>query len=152
MTLDKTDQKILVELSKNARLSFRELSRKVGFSIGTVLTRVRRMENEKIIKGYSAILDQEKIGYELTAVVEIVVAKGKLLEMEEHIGRMPTTCAVYDVTGSTDAIIIAKFKNRDGLSNFTKTLLSMPFIERTNTHFVLTTLKEDFRLIVNNDS
>ena len=152
MTLDETDQKILVELSKNARLSFREMARKTGFSIGTVLTRVRRMENEKIIKGYSAILDQEKIGYELTAVVEIVVAKGKLLEMEKQIGRMSTTCAVYDVTGSTDAIIIAKFKNRDGLSNFTKTLLSMPFIERTNTHFVLTTLKEDFRLIVNNDS
>jgi DNA-binding Lrp family transcriptional regulator len=47
----------------------------------------------------------------------------------------------------TDAIVIAKFKSREELSKFTKTLLAMPFIERTNTHMVLTTVKEDFRLL-----
>jgi len=53
----------------------------------------------------------------------------------------------YDVTGLTDAIVIAKFKSREDLSRFTKALLAMPFVERTNTHMVLTTVKEDFRLL-----
>jgi len=44
-------------------------------------------------------------------------------------------------------MVIAKFRNRKELSDFTKSLLSMPFIERTNTHVVLTTVKEDFRLL-----
>jgi Lrp/AsnC family leucine-responsive transcriptional regulator len=44
-------------------------------------------------------------------------------------------------------IIIAKFKNRKELSNFLKKDLSMPDIERTNTHIVLITVKEDFRFM-----
>ena len=43
--------------------------------------------------------------------------------------------------------IIAKFKNRKELSNFVKKDLSMPYIERTNTHIVLITVKEDFRFL-----
>jgi len=105
------------------------------------------MEKEGIIKGYTAILDYDKLGYELTVVTELTVSKGKLLEMEKEVAKIPNVCAVYDVTGATDAIVIAKFKSREELSNFTKSLLSMPFIERTNTHVVLTTVKEDFRLL-----
>jgi len=75
------------------------------------------------------------------------VAKGKLLETGEEIAKNPNVCCVYDVTGLTDAIVIAKFKTREELSNFTKSLLKMPYIERTNTHLALTTLKEDFTLI-----
>jgi hypothetical protein len=43
-------------------------------------------------------------------------------------------------------MVVAKFKSRNKLSDFTKALLAMPFVERTNTHVVLTTVKEDFRL------
>jgi len=105
------------------------------------------MEREGIIKGYSAILDHEKLGYELTVVTEITVSKGRLLEMENEIARIPNVCNVYDVTGLTDAIIIAKFKNREQLGKFTKRLLALPYVERTNSHVVLTTIKEDLRLI-----
>jgi DNA-binding Lrp family transcriptional regulator len=80
-------------------------------------------------------------------LTEVTVAKGKLLELEQQVAKMPQVMAVYDVTGLTDAMVIAKFKNRDELSKFTKSLLAMPFVERTNTHIVLTTVKEDFRLL-----
>jgi len=50
------------------------------------------------------------------------------------------------VTGATDGIVIGKFRDREELSRFAKSLLAMPFVERTNTHIVLTTVKEDFRL------
>jgi len=145
--LDPTDVKILESLLKDARLSSRQLARKIGVSVGTVLDRIKRMEQNGVIRGYSAMLDHEKLGYELTVVTEITVSKGKLLEMEKQIGKISSVCAVYDVTGSTDAIAIAKFKSRKELSAFTKNLLAMPFVERTNTHLALTTVKEDHRLI-----
>jgi DNA-binding Lrp family transcriptional regulator len=147
MRLDETDVKILKELSADARLSSRQMAKHCGVSIGTVLSRMKKMEDEGIIKGYSALLDHEKLGYELTIVSEITVSKGRLLEMESEIARFPNVCCVYDVTGLLDAIIIAKFKNREELGKFTKKLLALPYVERTNTHVVLTTIKEDFRIL-----
>jgi DNA-binding Lrp family transcriptional regulator len=144
--LDETDVKILKALTLDARLSSRQIAKQCGVSIGTVLSRIKRMENEGIIQGYSALLDHEKLGYELTVVSEITVSKGRLLEVENEIARLPNVCCVYDVTGLIDAIIVAKFKNREELGKFTKRLLAIPYVERTNTHVVLTTIKEDFRI------
>jgi len=147
MQLDETDVKILKVLTVDARLSSRQIAKKCGVSIGTALSRIKRMESKGIIKGYTVLLDQEKLGYELTVVTEITVSKGRLLETENEIARIPNVCCVYDLTGLTDAAIVAKFKNREDLSRFTKHLLSLPHVERTNTHVVLTTLKEDFRIV-----
>jgi DNA-binding Lrp family transcriptional regulator len=147
MNLDETDVKVLKALTEDARLSSRQIAKQCKISIGTVLSRIKRMEEEGVIKGYTALLDQEKLGYELTVVTEITVSKGRLLEMENEIARIPNVCCVYDLTGLSDAAIIAKFKNREELSKFTKRLLSLPFVERTNTHVVLTTIKEDFRIL-----
>src|SRR5208337_1168131 len=145
--IDDVDRKILSELLRDCRRSYRSLARRAGVSVGTVLSRIRKLEKAGVIRGYSALLDHEKLGYQLTVVAEITVLKGKLLEMEEAIGKLPNTCAVYDVTGLTDALVIAKFHTREELSKFTKNLLSMPFVDRTNTHIVLTTVKEDLRLL-----
>jgi DNA-binding Lrp family transcriptional regulator len=145
--LDETDVEILKALTLDARLSSRQIAKQCNVSIGTVLTRIKRMESVGIIRGYSALLDHEKIGYELTVVTEITVSKGRLLEVENEIARLPNVCCVYDVTGLIDAVIIAKFKNREELGKFTKRLLTIPFVERANTHVVLTSIKEDFRLI-----
>lgn len=147
MELNETDVKILQGLLEDARFSSRQIAKKVGVSVGTVLARIKKMERDGIIKSYSALLDHEKLGYELTVVTEITVSKGRLVETEKEIAKIPNVCSVYDVTGLTDAVIIAKFKGRADLGQFTKRLLALPYIERTNTHVVLTTVKEDYRLL-----
>ena len=147
MELNETDKKILKNLLEDARFSSRQIAKNVGVSVGTVLSRIKKMEDVGLIKGYSVILDHEKLGYELTVVTEITVSKGRLVEMENEIAKMAGVCGVYDVTGLTDAVIIGKFKSREDLGRFTKSLLALPYIERTNTHVVLTTVKESFRLL-----
>jgi DNA-binding Lrp family transcriptional regulator len=147
MELNETDKKILKNLLDDARFSSRQIAKNVGVSVGTVLSRIKRMEENGLIKGYSAILDHEKLGYELTVVTEITVSKGRLVEMENEIAKMLGVCGVYDVTGLTDAVIIAKFKSREELGKFTKNLLALPYVERTNTHVVLAAVKENFRLL-----
>ena len=147
MVLNETDMKILQVLLEDARFSSRQIAKKVGVSVGTVLSRIRKMEEDGLIKGYSVIMNHERLGYELTVVMEVTVSKGRLIEMENEIAKIPNVCSVYDVTGLTDAFIIAKFKTREELGKFTKRLLALPYIERTNTHVVLMTVKEDFRLL-----
>jgi DNA-binding Lrp family transcriptional regulator len=147
MQLDETDLRILKVLLADSRLSSRQVAKKCGISIGTVLSRVKKLEEDGIVKGYTVLLDQEKLGYELTVVTEITVSKGRLLEMENEIAKLPNVCCVYDLTGLSDAAIIAKFKSREDLSRFTKKMLALPYVERTNTHVVLTTVKEDFRIV-----
>ncbi len=147
LELNETDKKILKNLLDDARFSSRQIAKNVGVSVGTVLSRIKKMEEDGLIKGYSVILDHEKLGYELTVITEITVSKGRLVEMENEIAKLPGVCSVYDVTGLTDAVIIAKFKSREDLGKFTKHLLSLPYVERTNTHVVLTTVKENFNLL-----
>ncbi|MBI5209686.1 MAG: Lrp/AsnC family transcriptional regulator [Elusimicrobia bacterium] len=143
---DKLEQMLLKELTRDARASYRELAKKLGVSTGTVIAKTRELEKRGVIRGYSAVLDHEKMGYGLAVVMEITVSKGKLVEMEKNIACQPNVLAVYDVTGQTDAVVVAKFRSREELSRFTKSMLALPFVERTNTHFVLSTVKEDFRL------
>lgn len=143
-TTDVLDSKILRHLLADSRLSYRTIAGMVGVSVGTVASRIRDMERAGIIKGYTALLDSEKLGYQLSALIELSVSKGKLIEVENKIARMPGVCCVYDVTGLTDAMIVAKFRGRKELNDFVKSLLAMPYVERTNTHMVLNTVKETF--------
>ena len=143
--MDETDVKILGKLLSDARLSYRKIADEIGVSPPTVLARVKKLENDSVIKFYSAVLDHEKLGYDLTAIIEVTSIKGKIAEVEKHIAKFPNVCAVYDITGLTDMLVVAKFKNRAQLSNFVKKDLALPYVERTNTHVVLITVKEDFR-------
>jgi len=146
MTLDDIDTKILKNLTVDARQSARQLSLKLGISTVTVLSRMRKLEKEKIILGYTATVDHEKIGYSLTAIIEIIAKNDKIVYIEEEIAKFENVCGVYDITGTTDTIIIGKFKERNELSTFVKGLASIPNVENTITHVVLNTAKEDFRL------
>lgn len=145
--LDEIDRKLLRELLIDSKRSYRELARSIGVSTATVINRVQRLESSGVIKGYTIMIDHERLGFELTVVTEITVSKGRLIEVEEEVSKLPNVCAVYDITGLTDAMVVAKFRSRRELSKFTKGLLAMPYIERTNTHVVLTTVKEDFRML-----
>jgi len=146
MALDELDGRILRNLLVDARQSARQLALKLGISTVTVLSRIKKLEKEKIIKGYTTIIDHEKIGYSLTAIIEIMAKNDKIIGIEEEISKFENVCGVYDITGSTDTIIVAKFKERNELSKFVKALAVIPNVENTITHVVLNTAKEDFRL------
>ena len=147
VTLDEIDIRILRKLISDARLSYRNIAEQIGVSPPTVLARVEKLEKNKIIKSYSALLDHEKLGYDLTAIIEVTALKNKVVEVEKVLSKYENVCAIYDITGLTDMIIVAKFRNRKELSNFVKKELSIPSVQRTNTHLVFITVKEDFKLL-----
>ena len=141
------NEKIMRELLSNSRLSYRQIAKRIGVSPATVLTRIKKLELNKTVKYYTAILDHEKLGYDLSALIELNISKGKLIDVEKEIAKSKNVVGVYDVTGTTDAIVLAKFKTRRELNSFIKRILGMEFVERTNTRVILNTIKEDFRLL-----
>jgi DNA-binding Lrp family transcriptional regulator len=145
--LDEASMKVLEEYLRDARQSFREVARRVGFSSGTVASRVKRMEEAGVIKRYTVQLDYERMGYELTAVTEIIVSDGMMMEVGSQVAKTPQTIGVYNVTGDSDIMVVAKFKTRQQLSDFTKNITKMPHVVRTETHVVLNTLKEELSLL-----
>jgi len=144
---DNVSARVLEEYLRDSRQSIREVARKIGVSSGTVASRLKEMEDAGVIRRYSAVLDYEKLGYELTAITEVTISDGRMIEVGEAIAKMSQATGVYNVTGDSDIMVVGKFRNRKELSDFTKKLLTVPHVERTKTHLVLNTLKEDFSLI-----
>jgi len=140
--IDDVDIKILGMLCRNAKTPVRDIAKSVGVSIGTVHNKIKRLEKEGYIRSYTANVNWNKLGYSITAVIELVVSGGKLVEIEKKVSEFSNVLSVYDVTGESDVIILAKFRSHEELSAFTKSLLSIQNVDRTNTHIALTIIKE----------
>ena len=140
--LDDIDKKIIKVLENDARTSLRKISELVDVSLGTVSNRVKRMERNGVIRGYSVILDPDKIGWELNVVIGLRIQKGRLIEIQERIAKDSRVHGVYDVTGDFDSMVIARAKNRKDLDDLSKNVLSIDGVERSITHLVLNTVKE----------
>lgn len=147
-TIDGLDRAILQELNLDARRSHREIARRLEVSPTTVIARVGRLEREGVIRGYVPLLDDEALGFDLTATIGIRISKGRLREVEERLAKDPRAYAIYDVTGDFDALLIGRFRDRRDLDRFVKHALQDPHIERTNTQVVLNRVKEDRRVPV----
>ncbi len=140
--VDELDLKIISELQKDARQSYREIAERLKVAEGTVYNRVNKLQESGVIKRFIPDIDFSKLGYDLVAIIGLIVEGGHLPEIEERISREKNVSAVYDVTGEYDAIIVAKFRDRDGLNKFVKKLLSTPNVKRTYTMVVLNVMKE----------
>ena len=147
MDLDEKDERILKHLIVDARQSARHLAHKLNVSTVTAISRIKKLEERKIINGYTVRLNHEVLGYDITGIIEVTTNKGKMLEIENVIAKTENVCAVYDITGDADTLVIAKFKDRKSLSEFVKKVSSIPNVENTVTHLVLNTVKEDNRFI-----
>jgi DNA-binding Lrp family transcriptional regulator len=145
---EELERKIVRALNQNARKSYREIAKDVGISATAVMNVVKKLESQGAIKGYVPVVDPAHFGYDLSAVIALRISQGKLLETQKKIAADPQVAAVFDITGEWDSLVIAHFKGRDDLNRFLKKLTVLPYIDRTATHIVLNTVKDERRLFV----
>ena len=143
ISIDDLDKKILNVLLDNSRLSYRQIAKKVGVSVATVMHRVNNLQKQGIIKKYTASIDYERLGYDIVAIIDIKISKGKLSLVEHKIASNDSVIACYDVTGDFDSQMVARFRNRRGLDSFLKRIQTFEFVERTRTNLVLNVVKEE---------
>ncbi len=147
--LDGLDARLLEELRRDSRTSFRKLADKLHASPATIIQRLHRLEKSGVVLGYTADFDYSRLGYEFTAIIEVTIAKGALLEVQRKIAQMPGVVSVYDVTGERDSMVIARVKSRSEFSRLVKKILAIDKVQSSNTHVVLNTVKEDYRMMPN---
>ncbi len=147
--LNGVDLKILEELKRNAKMTYRELSSKLGVAIGTIYNRIRKLEEAGIIRKFTVDIDYEKLGYDLTAIIMIQVEGPYIIEVERELAKFDEVMSVYDITGEFDIAVIAKFRGREELNKFIKKILTMPHIKRTVTSIALSVVKENFSMKTN---
>lgn len=141
--MDETDRQIITQLQQDSRQSFHKIANKTGISIGTVFNRVKALENNGVLKGYTVMLDSVKVGYDLTAITLMQSESGHLAEVENEIAKAPNVIAVYELMGDYDAAIISKSKDLGDLNGFIKNVLANPFVRRTYTTIALNIVKEN---------
>jgi Lrp/AsnC family transcriptional regulator, regulator for asnA, asnC and gidA len=141
--IDEIDKKILNLLNEDGRMSYREISRNLNMSVGTVHNRVDKLLKTGVIKKFVPLIDHGKLGYSLTTVIGVRVKGGVLRNWETQTAFHKNILGVYDVTGEFDAILLAKFKDTNELDKFIKGLLKESDVQRTYTQTVLNIVKED---------
>jgi len=140
------DLRIIRSLQQDARASYRDIARRIGVAVGTVQSRIRKLEQSKILSGFSVNLDYAKLGYALTALILLQVKGGHLKDVESKLANFPNVCVVYDVTGDFDVALVTKFENASSMDDFIKEVLSISFVERTVTSIVLNRVKENYNI------
>ena len=142
---DKTDLKVLELLTKNSKLTTKEISKKTLIPITTVHNRIKKLENLGIIKSYTAILDHQKLGKPLAAYVAVTVGYNTLRmnKMTQHelarlIKQNPAVEEVCMISGVFDMMVKIRVETVQQLDDFvTVYLRNLCGVSKTQTMLVL---------------
>jgi Lrp/AsnC family leucine-responsive transcriptional regulator len=152
-TLDVIDRKLLSLIQDNAKLSQAELAKAVGLTAPSVNERIRKLERGGIIRGYVALLDERKLGHDITAFVEIFIEHPKFESgFIEAAGDMDEVLECHHITGEFSLLL--KVRVRD-MQAFRKLLIeklnTVRGVRQTRTLIVLATSKEQRRIKIECD-
>jgi DNA-binding Lrp family transcriptional regulator len=143
--LDSTDKLILEILQSEGRLSNAELARRVNLSPPATHARLRRLEEEGVIRGYAALLDREKSGYDMLCFVQISLQLHQPQQVQavrDAIRDMPEVLECHHITGEYDYLLKVVIHNRKDLERFIlERLTPVPGVARIHTSLVLTEVK-----------
>jgi Lrp/AsnC family transcriptional regulator for asnA, asnC and gidA len=141
---DELDRRILRILMEDAHTPFREIASRAQTTVGTVHNRIKKLRESGVIKRFLPEVDAQKLGFGICALIELKIAGGHLLEVQQELSRDPHIVAVYDVTGEMDTVFIGKFHDTPDLDHFVKGTLQHKFVKETRTRLVLNVVKEGF--------
>lgn len=140
---DVVDQRIVHEVSLNARATLAELSAAVGLSVSAVQTRLRRLEARGVITGYRATLDAEAVGKPLSAFIEITpldpAQPDNAPELLEHLAEIE---ACHSIAGDASYILFVRVASPRHLETLIRDIRSAASVN-TRTTVVLQTFYEN---------
>jgi len=143
MTYENLDAKLVNELLGNGRASLRSLGEELDVSVTTVSNHLRDLEEEGVIEGYTPTVDYSKLGFDVTAILQLKVEGDALPEITETLREEKQMISVYEVTGDYDVIAIGKFTDTDGMNDQIKSFLTDVNIRESNTSVVLNAVTEN---------
>lgn len=143
--LDRIDRRLLEELQADARLSSAELAERVSLTTSPCWRRVKRLEEEGLISGYHAHLDSQRLGYQVTAIVQISLDKAdaqSLHAFEDAVQKIPQVLACFRISGRYDHQLIVVAEDLEAYGDFAgNSINGLPSVKEVYTSFVLKEVK-----------
>ncbi len=139
---DKVDLKILSLLEKDGRISFAALGEKTGLSKTPCWSRVKDLEERKVIDRYSAVISPVSLGLSVSALVHVVVAFEAYQAFEAAIQAHPSIYSCHAVTGEFDYVLEVYAVDMEALDILLRTdLRCLPGVERFSTSISMRRIK-----------
>lgn len=139
---DNIDQRIINALLDDGRASLREIAEQTDVSVTTISNHIQELESENVITGYQPVVNYDELGYDVTAITQILVDGSSIQEFTEVLHEIPQLISVHQTTGEYDLHAVGKYEDTDDLNDHVKELLSHDAVEDANTSVVLSTEKE----------
>lgn len=122
--MDSVDIKILKMLVEDGQETLSGIADEVGLSTSGVRRRVKRLEEEDVIRGYTAKVDPEKAGYSIAAFLNIDVESGEARRVAGILSRCNGVCEVHKTTGNHGLIAKFRAEDRGSISDFVEDRVS----------------------------
>lgn len=146
--MDQIDHKILTCLKDNARQKASAISDEINLSVSSVIDRIHKMETSGIIQGYTVVLDQKRLGNDVTAVMEVSLEHPNYYDdFVKMVQENKNIVSCYYLTGDYDFILKILTHSSDSLEQIYRQIKSIQGVSATHTHFVLKTVKSDIAAI-----
>ncbi len=144
--LDKLDKDILHMLLENSRISAQKIAKKLGLHTNTVIKRIKKLEQNGVIKKYGTDINYRAIGWDVHALVLIKVGGGVAGDKDQikSITDIKEVEAVYATTGNFDLVVFCRARNRKHLLEIIKNIADHPIVLRTSTQIILYKYKGPF--------
>jgi Lrp/AsnC family leucine-responsive transcriptional regulator len=150
---DAIDRRILEELQRAGRMTNLELAEKVGISPTPCLRRVRLLESDRVIKGYVAQLDRERVGLGLTVFIAVRLTShsdSTTKAFRRSVSGMAEVTACYVTSGEHDFLLHVVVPDLAAYRRFVlDSLIKLPDVRDINSSFVIDTVKEDAPIPLN---
>lgn len=158
MKLDDIDKALLKELQKDCKQPIRDLSKKLKLSKTAIHHRIKKLEREKVISGYAALIDPAKIGHPSTAFMLFKIkqfpTKEKefpLISLADNLAKVDRISEVYSLVGESDILIKVHGENEREIGEWQRNMLRGvkdmdTMLDRMNTILTYYTAKDTPRL------
>ena len=145
VSLDATDVEILRALQEDCRETYAAIGKRMGIAHSTVYDRIRKMEQHRVIRGYTATIDVEKIGMKnITAIMTVYADPKEIERVVEKLAALPEVLEAY-TSVSEELLIIAKVSaaSQENLHEFiANSVAPLPGVSRIRTSIVTKKFKE----------
>ena len=141
MTLDQLDLRIIRSLNKDARKPFKTIAKELDVSDATIRKRIKRLEEDGVIKQFMVLLDYRLMGRVVKAFIGLKISPSKIQSIVEKLEMLTDVHVLYRTTGTMDLFLEVIFSDLDELNSFLSNELNLDGIIETEVNVVISPYK-----------
>lgn len=146
--MDNIDIRILDILKENSRAKASAIAEKISLSVSAVTERIKKLEQSGIIEKYTLLVDQKKIGNDISAVMEVGIEHPRYMEpFIEFVNSIPNIISCYCVTGDYDFILKILIDSSESLEQLYRMVKGFEGVSATKTYIILKNIKSGVTLL-----